>query len=189
MSPTKNLRDPLRGVRTWKVGDEHEKDIWVGLDRSRDSLETFPLELLRVGSIDSGQPSSDAFEAKISLVDYGGILGPIDVPFSIVVPGCTSILVKPLRPVTVDTTICARSLPIEDRSDRNFATKSYQGIIGATYPLPAWVRGVGVFDPARFEFLDRAGLSISAALDGAQDRPSLAAFARLTVAGVISFYY
>jgi hypothetical protein len=37
--------------------------------------------------------------------------------------------------------------------------------------------------------LDRAGVSLSDPLDGAQDRPALAAFARLTVAGVLSFYY
>ena len=185
----KNLRDPLRHVASWTVGEDVQKELWVGLDRSRDSTESFPLELIRIGSVESGQPSPDAFEAMISLVDYGGILGPIDLPCSLVVPGCTSILVRPLRSVTVETTISARSYPIQDRSDRNFATKSYQGVAGAVFALPAWVRGVGVFDPARFEFLDRAGLVLSDPLDGAQDRPSLAAFARLTVDGVLSLYY
>ena len=185
----KNLRDPLRHVATWEPGEDVQKELWVGQDRSRDSTESFPLELIRIGSVESGQPSADEFEAMISLVDYGGILGPIDLPCSLVVPGCTSILVRPLRAVTVSTTISARSYPIQDRSDRNFATKSYQGIIGTTIALPAWVRGVGVFDPARFEFLDRAGVSLSDPLDGAQDRPALAAFARLTVAGVMSLYY
>jgi hypothetical protein len=185
----KNLRDPLRHVASWAVGEDSQKELWVGFDRSRDSLESFPLELIRIGSVESGQPSPDAFEAMISLVDYGGILGPIDLPCSLVVPGCTAILVKPLRSVTVDTTIAARSYPIQDRSDRNFAVKSYQGAIGDTFAIPAWVRGVGVFDPARFEYLDRAGVSLSDPLDGAQDRPALAAFARLTVAGVLSFYY
>ena len=185
-----NRIDPMRKVTRWEVGDANARSVWVGADRSRDTRESWPLELIRVSAVlPEGAVTNEAFEAVVSVVDYGGVLGPIDLPFSLVVPGVTDIIVRPVSPVTHAVDIASRSVLIEDRSDRNFATRTQLGKIGDTFPIPQWVRGVGVYDPARFVFLDRAGFVLTDPLDGAHDRPSGAVFARLTVAGLLIFFY
>jgi hypothetical protein len=180
----------MRKVRTWLPGDQAVRDLWVGIERTPSEFESWPLELIRVNAITAdGSVSNEAFEATIYLTDFGGVLGPIDLPFTIIIPGATEILVRPLAKVTQQIDVVSRVVPIEDRSDRNFATRSVYYAIGAIVPIPQWVRGVGVYDPGRFIFLDRAGAPLTIALDGAHDRPSLATSVQMTVAGMLIFYY
>lgn len=144
--------------------------------------------LLRVGY--SGAALGSPVTAMVAVGDNGSKLGPIDLPFLIVVEEPVTVeltpVVAPAADVQVVMGIVPLCVPIDGQTS---ASRAMTLLAGASVAIPQWVRSVTSIPAATFQFLDRASVPISGPLSGTYARPSGAAFVLCGAPGAIVFNY
>ena len=171
----------------WLVGDQGERHIDIGSTCPEDRRLPVGLGLLRVGY--RGSATLQAVDAYIKPADNGTEMGPIDVPFAIVVEEPVHVRLIPVAIPTAEIHVVLSVTPVAMPLQTDNATRTIAAVLGGIYVLPQWVRQVTAYAPATFQFRDRAGVAMSGALTGAYIRPDAAFDVLVGAAGTIVLSY
>lgn len=172
---------------SWRHGEAGEQRKTIGPVAATDNEVPNHLGLLRVGY--DGGTVAEPVSATVYPADNGTALGPIDVPFCMVLEVPCELRLRPAGVLVSSVSLTLSVVPVLGHADRLYATRTSVAIVNQVIPLPQWVRGVAVLAPAAFQFRDRSSVAISNALTGAHDRPAMATELLVTVAGTVVLYY
>lgn len=176
-----------RRYERWLAGDGTPRVFDVGTICETDRTRPVGLGLVRVGY--SGSATLAAVDAYVKLADNGTEMGPIDVPFSLVVEEPVHITLRPVAVPSADLSVVLSVTPVCCPLQTDNATRTIAALLGAVHVLPQWVRQVTAFAPATFQFRDRLGAVLSGALTGTYIRPDAAYDVLVGAAGTIVLSY
>jgi hypothetical protein len=173
---------------TWEAGETGEKSADIGSPAPSNIDTPASLGLLRVGY--SGDVLGPALDGTVQPSDNGTVIGPIDVPFSLVAEQPFLVRFRLATPQASVIRLALSVVPVASYFDRIYATKTRIVNLNDSLVLPQWVRGVSAVSPCSFHFLNRVGVAISAnGLTGAHDRPAMASELFVDAAGTLVLYY
>jgi hypothetical protein len=176
----------FRRFAEWQTGDATDRVLDVGTIAATNRLDPITLGLCRVGYF--GAASLSAVSAMVKIADSGSELGPIDVPFTLVVEEPIRVTLTPATPPAALLRLVLSVTPLCSPIAYS-ATHTIAAAIGAVLALPQWVREVTALPPASYVYRDRAGLPISGPLTGTFARPPAAIDVLVGAAGAIVLSY
>lgn len=171
----------------WLAGDATDRVFDIGTICETNRDRPVGLGLLRVGYY--GSATLAAIDGYIKIADDGTEMGPIDVPFSIVVEEPVHVTLRPVAAPGAEVRVVLSVTPVCAHLQCENATRTIAAALGAVLILPQWVRQVTAFAPATFQFRDRVGAVLSNAITGAFVRPAAAYDVLVGAAGTIVFSY
>lgn len=171
----------------WLAGDATDRVFDIGTICETNRDRPVGLGLLRVGYY--GSATLAAIDAYVKIADDGTEMGPIDVPFSIVVEEPAHVTLRPVAAPAAEVRVVLSVTPVCTLTQTDNATRTIAAGLGAVLELPQWVRKVTSFAPATFQFRDRLGAVLSGALTGTYIRPAAASDVVIGAAGTIVLTY
>jgi hypothetical protein len=174
----------FQGSAAWASGDTNTKSFELGSEPP-DAERTGALNLLRVGYV--GSELQGSVSAKVKLGDLGNVVGPLDVPFTLVAEAPFVIELTPGGDrVATHVILSCRCV---DSDSASYANRTVVVNIADVVALPQWVRSVQPLAPATYTYRDRTGTPLSGVLSGTSERPAAASEVLISAAGAIVLHY
>lgn len=170
----------------WLPGEVTTKRVDIGAPGEPNPERPTPLGVLRVGF--QGGALGGRVLANVSPGDDGTVIGPIDVPFVLVLPQPMRVELTPVGPPAVAINLVASVCDVTCQHDE-FANWTQLVPIANSIALPQWVQRVEVLSPGSAQFRTAGAVALGAAFSGAAERPSLAAELLMAVGGYVVLKY
>ncbi len=172
----------------WATAEQATKRIDVGVEAERNPERATPLGVLRVGY--QGADTQGRVLAVVSPADDGTIIGPLDLPFVLVLPQPMRVELSPVGPPASPIRVVASVCDVtSNQVGVEFANYTDLVPIANVLPLPQWVRQVNVIAPASAQFRTAGAVALGAAFSGVAARPSLAVELLMAAGGYVVLSY
>lgn len=173
---------------TWEVGDDTMHRLDIGPLANCDTNTSTYLGFLRVGHMSADY---DACSAMVRLGDNGTVLGPIDVPFTLVGEMPVTVEITPVSRHTNALRVILSVVPCADLADQEeqFANRLVYVTLNGEFTLPQWVRSVTALGTTQFSYADAGSIPLAGPLVGEVTRPSFARSIIGDVAGYVLLKY